>query len=204
LSNGVLYGTSPSGGTYGKGYVWNYSIASGQRTVLYNFMGGTDGAVPQTGVVGPFPDSIHLRYNLVGVTAEGGNGAGCINGCGTAFQLSVSETGGPNNLFILHAFTGGADGSVPIGSLGLVGGSTIWGTTDIGGPGACTNGCGTLFRLNMSRLTWVYSQAYSFAGPTSDGEAPMSGVAGDTAGNVFGMTSLGGTVNYGTIFEYSP
>lgn len=44
---------------------------------------------------------------------------------------------------------------------------------------------------------------HSFGG-NGDGNAPSSGVVPDTKGNLYGMTSVGGTLGYGTVYELSP
>lgn len=44
---------------------------------------------------------------------------------------------------------------------------------------------------------------YSFAGG-NDGNGPSDGVVADKAGNLYGTTQNGGTMNYGTVFELSP
>jgi uncharacterized repeat protein (TIGR03803 family) len=44
---------------------------------------------------------------------------------------------------------------------------------------------------------------YSFAGG-NDGNGPSDGVVADRAGNLYGTTQNGGTMNDGTVFELSP
>jgi uncharacterized repeat protein (TIGR03803 family) len=45
-ANGVLYGTTYSGGAYGYGTIFKIN-AVGQETILYSFQGGADGGGPQ-------------------------------------------------------------------------------------------------------------------------------------------------------------
>jgi uncharacterized repeat protein (TIGR03803 family) len=47
------------------------------------------------------------------------------------------------------------------------------------------------------------SVIWSFAGGTA-GATPLAGLTPDTAGNLYGTTSSGGTHGYGTVFELSP
>jgi uncharacterized repeat protein (TIGR03803 family) len=72
-SAGNLYGTATEGGGRGTLYCRPYACAvvyqldpTGHETVLYSFTGGSDGGIPQTGVVG---DS---AGNLYGTTYYGG------------------------------------------------------------------------------------------------------------------------------------
>ncbi len=51
------------------------------ESVLHAFIAGTDGAIPQTGLI---TDSAGKLY---GTTANGGN-ITCNNGCGTAFEIT--------------------------------------------------------------------------------------------------------------------
>lgn len=72
---GNLYGTTFSGGAYGRGAVFELTRqSSGQwtETVLYSFTGGADGATPTGSVI--FDSS----GNLYGVGSGGGNGYGIV------------------------------------------------------------------------------------------------------------------------------
>jgi uncharacterized repeat protein (TIGR03803 family) len=81
------------------------------ETVLHTFTGVPDGAVPWVGAL--ISDS---AGNLYGTTSAGGIATGCpfgSAGCGTVFELSPNGSGWTEN--ILYSFTGGADGSDPLG-----------------------------------------------------------------------------------------
>jgi uncharacterized repeat protein (TIGR03803 family) len=78
----------------------------------------------------------------------------------------------------------------------------LYGTTTAGG----TSGSGIVFKLSppaQKTGAWTESVLYSF-GAGSDGTVPVGGVAFDTAGNLYGTTSAGGTDGFGTVFELSP
>src|SRR5947209_12380624 len=49
-SDGVLYGTTISGGTQNHGTVFSLDPSTGVETVLYSFSGGTDGDSPTGGL----------------------------------------------------------------------------------------------------------------------------------------------------------
>src|SRR5579863_3728211 len=90
---GNLYGTTALGGSANRGVVFKVDT-EGHETVLYNFTGGADGAVPEAGVIGDGTG------NLYGTTNSGG-----ASNAGVVFRLSATgqET-------VLYSFTGGADG----------------------------------------------------------------------------------------------
>jgi uncharacterized repeat protein (TIGR03803 family) len=78
--NGVLYGTTPSGGTRNHGTIFKID-GSGHESVLYNFKGGTDGEAPDALFV--------LSGSLYGTTHAGGNFSDCLVfevACGTFFR----------------------------------------------------------------------------------------------------------------------
>src|SRR5258708_29375264 len=53
---------------------------------------------------------------------------------------------------VLHTFLGGADGQDPLdGRLILDAKGNLYGTTDLGGSGACSGGCGTVFTVTLTR-----------------------------------------------------
>lgn len=94
---------------------------------------------------------------------------------------------------ILRAFTGATTGGSPIGSLTLSG-SKIYGMTSKGG----FNGLGVVFSINSDGTG--YARLHSFPGGANDGSEPHGSLtlAGST---LYGMTSLGGSRNQGTVFS---
>jgi uncharacterized repeat protein (TIGR03803 family) len=121
--NGVLYGTTFSGGTtYCCGTVFRIDT-HGKERVLYSFH-TADG-------LNPYASLIDVKGRLYGTTESGGE-----NKYGTVF--SISTTG---NVRVLHSF-GGSDGADPNASLLNVNG-TLYGTTS-----SCNSSCGgTVFAL---------------------------------------------------------
>jgi uncharacterized repeat protein (TIGR03803 family) len=181
---GDLYGTTTYGGaapgTTGSGVVYKLNTA-GQETVLYSFMGGTDGKWPFAGVI------LDSEGNLYGTTNSGGTaGSPCNSGCGVVYKLNASgqET-------VLYSFTG-TDGAGPYAGVIRDSAGTLYGTTFAGGTGA-----GVVYKIDTSGQETVL---YSFTGAT-DGMWPYAGLILDSAGNLFGTTQRGGATGYGVVYE---
>jgi uncharacterized repeat protein (TIGR03803 family) len=135
-----LFGTTQGGDAVGDfGTVFEVNLAGGQPswTVLHNFGGDPDGALPEAAM-------IMVGRFLYGTTVLGG-GRACDYGssCGTVFRVDPS-TGAES---LLHAFRGGADGSYPEAPL-TFDGKRLYGTTSFGGVGCGGEGCGTVFSIN--------------------------------------------------------
>ena len=92
--------------------------------MLYSFTGGADGGEPYKGV------TIDRRGNLYGTAVTGGSG-GCEGGCGVVYKLTKS--GGTWNQTVIHAFTGGDDGSGPGARVTVDRSGDIYGMTPTGG-----------------------------------------------------------------------
>ena len=124
--------------------------------VIYNFQGGTtDGANPKRAVV------VGSGGTLYGTTVYGGS-----SNDRTVFSLTPGTSWTEN---VLYSFAGGSDGAEPDGAL-VLSGTSLYGTTSIGGAGSGT-GYGTVFRLKNSSGIWSESVLYSFTGG-SDGSNP--------------------------------
>jgi uncharacterized repeat protein (TIGR03803 family) len=200
---GNLYGVTYNGGTgacsiggqsLGCGTVFELSPNSNggwTESILYSFQGGSDGALPQGGLIF---DSGGILYGTT--IAGGGTGVG-NNCCGTVFKLSPVSGGGWTESVLYH-FTGGTDGSSPSASLVFDGAGNLYGTTIDGGA----LGLGVVFELTpSSKVPWTENVLYSFAGG-SDGAYPSSRLIFDSAANLYGTTRSGGSkYDDGTVFE---
>jgi uncharacterized repeat protein (TIGR03803 family) len=197
-AKGNLYGATWAGGNRG-GYDYGtlFEITSaGSESFLYKFVGPPDGASAD----GVIRDT---KGNLYGETAYGGTGPCSIGGCGTVFE--VTKKGKES---ILYSFTGGADGSYPLGGLTIDKQGNLYGTTLAGGiqncpPNLGQNGCGVVFELTPGAGGWTESILYSFTGG-ADGGAPGIGLIFDKLGNLYGETAVGGAYGYGTAFKLTP
>lgn len=187
-SAGNLYGTTPDGGKFSAGVVYELSLQGGtwEQTVIHAFTGGNDGAVGSLGLL------LLSGGNLYGVSELGG-----AHGAGTVFQLSP-VAGGKWKFATLYGFGGQPDAGFPYGGLITDGKNNFYGTTYYGGTG----GLGTVFKLDLTAKK--ESVLHSFAG--TDGASPTSTLVFDAVGNLYGTTSAGGfpACDCGTVFEMSP
>jgi uncharacterized repeat protein (TIGR03803 family) len=195
---GNLYGTTESGGTNGQGTVFEITPTSSGWTesVLYNFTGSTDGGQPYASLI------FDSAGNLYGTTNFGGS-SNCNMGCGTIFKLTPGSGGWTES--VLYTFTGGNDGREPYARLRFDAVGNLYGTTLYGGNigSACSEGCGTIFKLTPGSGGWTESVLYAFQG-AGDGAAPYDGLALDAAGNLYGTAYTGGASADGVIFKLSP
>ncbi len=85
-SAGNLYGTTLSGGAYGRGTIYKLTGGGGWYTNLYDFTGGSDGGEPNASLV------LDRNGNLYGTTQYGGVTRYCggapHTGCGVVFELT--------------------------------------------------------------------------------------------------------------------
>jgi uncharacterized repeat protein (TIGR03803 family) len=180
-SNGLLYGTTYQGGTYGAGTVFAIDPATKVETVLHSFGSGTDGGYPWSTLIA-------IQGVLYGTTKYGGTGD-CSSGCGTVFSLD-SKTGVET---VLYRFAGDTDGALPVAGLLNVNGK-LYGTTTIGGSG----NYGTVFSVDPG--TGAEAVVHRFQNNDVDGILPESGLV-DLNGTLYGTTSEGGDYGPGTVYS---
>ncbi len=180
--DGALYGTTPySNGTKNGGTVFRVT-ADGGFTSLHTFPGnfcGSGEAYPQGGVT-PGPNGL-----LYGGLVEDG-------------LYSISEDGGQYQS--LYTFSG-ADGQGPRGALVSDGSNAFLGVTAGGGA----SNTGTVFKFTTDgQLTSLYSfTALDGSGENADGAEPAAGPIIGMDGNLYGTTTAGGELGFGTIYRIS-
>jgi uncharacterized repeat protein (TIGR03803 family) len=196
-AKGRLYGTTGTGGDancpgnqpYGCGTVFKVD-ASGKYSVLYTFLGGSDGGFPVASLTEDAAGSLY------GTTA-GLNGADS-----TVFKLT--QTGQKT---VLHTFSNqGADGGAPDTTPILDASGNLYGTTPVNGDSHCGfegSGCGVIYKVNASGKFSVFHTFKDITG----GMQPEGGLGIDAKGTLYGSTSLGGDLNCfsalgcGTVFR---
>jgi uncharacterized repeat protein (TIGR03803 family) len=173
-NDGNFYGTTLAGGSSLSGTIFRLT-PSGVLTSLYSFTGGVDGAQPLAPLI---QDS---QGNLYGTTYLGGT-----SGSGTVFK--ITKTG----IFTsLYSFTGGADGGSPQG-LTLGDDGNLYGVTIAGGA----NFAGTIFQITPDG---VFTSLFSFSF-FSGGAIPYSTLVKGVNGVFYGVTIIGGTFGYGSLY----
>lgn len=227
-SDGNLYGMAQSGGASNYGVIFRLTL-SGTYTVLRSFNGAGDGGNPYSDLIqakdgflygmtsygGTNYNGTIFKINTSGTTftvlkalntsVDGGNPEGnLIQGTdGNFYGLTRYTSGGTNGSFfkmtsagvltVLKKFSLATTGGYPLEGLIQSTDGNFYGTTSQGG----NNMYGTIFKITPSGTLTVLS---SFNGAT-EGNDPEDNplVAKDSA--YYGMTQLGGTFNYGTIFK---
>lgn len=202
---GNLYGTA-GGGTDGVGVVFELVNSSGSyaEKVLYSFTGPTNG--DGSDVIGGL--LMDPAGNLYGTTGFGGTSSNCAPsfGCGTLFELVNSS--GSYTEKVLHSFTGSPnDAQWPYGSPTMDASGNLYGATTEGGaiPDCSYEpGCGALFELVNTSGVYTEKVLHNFGTFFDDGVFPAGGLVSDPSGNLYGITSEGGTNNEGTVFMLNP
>lgn len=173
--DGILYSTTPAGGTNGLGTAFKIT-PQGAISVLYNF-DTTHGKAPYGGL------TLGTDGNLYGTTSTGGS-----NNQGVVFQITPA-----GQLSVLHSFTGG-DGSAPYAPPIQATDGNFYGTTSTGGA----NSHGSVYKMTPSgTVTTLHSFDL-----TTDGSLPFAPLVQGNDGSFYGMTYNGaGNVRYGVVFK---
>jgi uncharacterized repeat protein (TIGR03803 family) len=191
-SAGNIYGTTVLGGDHGSGTVFQLSPTPNGwvQNVLYSFTGGVDGGEPYKGV------SIDRQGNLYGTAVTGGSGA-CEGGCGVAYKLTNSN--GTWTQTVIHAFTGGDDGSGPGARVTVDSSGNVYGMT----PTAGTYGAGTIYKIHPQGSSWSFQVIHTFTGGT-DGASGSAGRMLLNHRRLYGAVTAGGAYGSGVVFELTP
>lgn len=173
-SDGYFYGTTVYGGPTNLGTIFRMDF-NGNVSIVYNFTGNADGALPDGGVV-EGPDG----YLYGGTTVYGAYSRGVafrVKKNGSGFQV-IGPFDGMTGPFSYNSMVVGPDGK-------------IYGTTQEGGA----NGGGTFFRVEPGvGLTPLFA----FNG--TSGITPGTLILGGD-GKFYGTTSGGGAKGFGTAFR---
>ncbi len=172
-SNGKIYGMAAYGGNQ-TGYIYEYKPDVNTMTVLAEF---------QMYVGVPTGQLIEAPNGMFYGTDNSGNAGG------TLFEFNPL-TLQIRTLFVFNNNTGLAVD----GNLGVKG-DKLYGTCNRGGA----NNQGTLFEFDYKTRTM--STKVNFKG-SSEGYAPMMGLAVTGNGKMYGVNRFGGANNGGTIFEF--
>ncbi len=175
------------------------AMAKVHFSVLYEFTGGVDGSGAGAALVSD------PAGTLYGSSGNGGT-ATCGSGrCGSIFSLT--KTGTTWSFATLYSLNGTTDGAQPANDQ-IVRGTdgSLYGTAPLGGTAPYPGGGGVVWKLTPSGGgTFTYSVLHSFD-ITSDpaGYHPLAGLAMDSAGVLYGTTTLGTANSAGAVFSLTP
>jgi len=174
-----LWGTTTNGGTNFDGTVFKFSLATHQLTTVVNFSDST-GIRPEGGLVQD------KAGNMYGTTWLSGPG-----GFGTVFKIPA----GTSTLQTLATFDNGvlANGANPQAALTIDAAGNLFGTVAAGGA----NSDGMIFEILAGTQTPIIRASFNGA----NGESPSGPMIVDAAGDLFGVTTDGGSNNTGEVFE---
>jgi uncharacterized repeat protein (TIGR03803 family) len=211
--HGNLYGTSLGGGTGsckgGCGLVFQltpHANRSWSESILYSFQGSDDGESPSGALIFDHAGRLYGTTTYGGV---GGNKEYCHPGCGVAFKLTPTLSGGWTEN-VLFAFDYN-DGAEPTAGLIMDEADNLYGTA-----GGGVNGGGVAFELTPGSGGWnetvlksFYPSDYPDYAP--GGSSPYAGLTLGETGNLYGVTEGGGngpphcpvSEGCGVVFELS-
>jgi uncharacterized repeat protein (TIGR03803 family) len=176
-SNGLLYGTTQTGGSFNDGTVFSITT-NGVFTSLVSF-DSTNGSDPQAAVVQA------LDGDLYGTTDGGGT-----NSAGTVFRMTLE-----GSLTSLYSFSNKSSVNPYTPLVQAADGDFYGATADADMPGD-----GNIFEMTSNEAPSVI---YSFTGG-QDGTTPIGALAQGNDGNFYGMTTGGGAYAHGGIFRMTP
>lgn len=180
--DGVLYGVTYGGGPQGAGSVFRIHTDGSNYQVLHVFSSTAQSPANPWGALIQASDG-----RLYGTSYSGGAGGGTVFSLasdGTDLQVVVSLPANPS---------GGVN---PIGSLIEAGDARLWGTSYQGG-GAIDSG--TVFSVRKDGSD--YQTHHALAGATDEGSGPSGGLLGFADGVFYGVTTLGGRADSGSLFR---
>ncbi len=178
--NGLLYGTTFSGGTKGgEGTVFSIMpTAPYTLTTLHSF-DGTDGQDPSSTLL------VGQDSNLYGTTFVGGS-----HGDGTIFGLSPSGA----TFVSLHSFDPSSDGAAPYAGLVQDASGNFFGNTFEGGA----EGYGTIF---MFSLSGKFKVLHNFDSTSGDALGGCGSLLQPSTDIFVGVSCNGGSSNQGAIYQ---
>jgi uncharacterized repeat protein (TIGR03803 family) len=197
---GDLYGTTGIGGI-GCGVVFeltpNAHGAWGE-TILY-FFGDkrfADGCIPEGNLIFDTAGNLYGTTQTSTEAAEGGPQ-------GTVFKLAPNADGSWTET-ILFGFDA-QSGNSPLAGLIFDHSGNLYGTAN-GQGGTSDRDYGVAFKLAPNADgTWTESILHQFTTNTvADGNFPASNLIFDTAGNLYGTTTSGGSATDGVVFKLKP
>ena len=186
-SNNKIYGMASVGGQgnymgseVSVGTIFEYDINTESYTKIHDF-NVENGALPNGGLIEA------TNGKLYGMATQGG-----LKGVGVIFEWDFVT--GFNKLYDFDFED--LNGYYPYGNLLQFDTNTLYGLTSEGG----VNGDGTIFKYDIQTNT--FSKVFDF-NDVLTGAIPLGSLT-KLNNKLYGVTSEGGTHNYGTVFEFNP
>jgi len=179
-TDGRLYGTAIFGGSGTSGTLYALNPNGTGLTILHSFTGGSDGSLPNGGVIQGTDGRL---YGTVFY------GSGTPNGA--IFAANLDGTG----FTTIYTFTGGNDGSQILAGVIQGADGRLYGVAVAGG----TSGDGTVFAVNTDGTGFTVLHAFTGG---SDGALPYytQNLLQGTDGRMYGTTDRAGAYGFGTVF----
>ncbi len=178
-SNSLHYGTTFSGGRYGRGAILSVANKGLKTKVLYSFSGKSDGRHPNS-TLGYDLKNGHLYGTTAGSSKDGDWG-------------SVYDFAPDHTVTTIYSFHQYSDGATPTGVVGAI---NLFGTTEGGGA----SGYGTIYELKPNGSNYTKITLHTFAGGSGDGADPQGSLSFYGI-DMYGTTTKGGSANCGTLFR---
>ncbi len=200
-ASGNIYGTTLNGGRVNRGTVFELQNNGGLWTesVLTDFGNNASVAKPISML------AFDMSGNLYGTLSNDTALCSTNKYCGAVFEMSPTQGGGWTQPTYIHQFNQNQapkDGAIPFAGVVLDSAGRLYGTTQSGG----TFGKGMVFQLTADSRGFWNEASYSFCtttGACPTGSSPDGPVILDSLGNVYGTTTVGGSVRggLGTVFQ---
>jgi len=189
---GRAYVTTVQGGLDGCGTLDRLTPKQGSWTeqTVWTFTCGADGKNPHGGV------TFDSAGNLFGTTVAGGSGGICVgDGCGVVFRKGAHD-----GFRVIYNFTGNKDGFGPGNAVAIDSHENLYGDAPDGGA----HGLGVVYQLSFHRTQWQIKVLHAWTGGNDGGIGSLGPLLVDSAGDIFGVTEIGGLHQAGTAFKLVP
>jgi uncharacterized repeat protein (TIGR03803 family) len=191
LSN-TLYGTTSSGGSFGRGTLFSVNTDGTGFRNLHTFSETSGPNSTNSDGAGPAANLILAGNTLYGTAGFGGTG-----GNGALFAVNTEGTGF-TNFYSFTAYTSpnytNSDGAEVLGSL-TISNNTLYGMGEGGGG----NGWGTVFRVNTDGTG--FTNLHNFNPPGVVGIAFHFEGLVLLGSSLYGTKTIDGSTGYGTVFR---
>jgi len=228
-SDGKLYGTTSEGGSKGLGVIFSYDPFTSVYTKLMDFELIINGGQPVGSLIQASDGKL---YGMADYGAGGGvifsydpvtsvytilknfsiktgiNPSGDLVQASDGKMYGMTKDGGSANRGVIFSYDpvtsiytklmdfDNTEGATPNGSLIQASDGKLYGMTSQGGG----PGYGVIFSYDPSTST--YTKMKNFNG--TNGAFPLGSLVQASDGKLYGMTSQGGSNNYGVAFSYDP